>query len=213
MQNKFLKELGINNVVSIILIITVICFILQNFVEGFTNLFLVAKDDFINRPWTLLTSVFMHGSIFHIFFNMYVLFMFGGLLESKIGSKRFLLLYLISGIFASFISSLIYPAALGASGAIFGIMGTLIILMPNLKILLMFVIPMPLWIAGIVLILLDVFQIIPGIGHFAHLAGIAFGLIYGLYLKSKSKKFRRKFEKTTHLSEDEIQDFLRSGKI
>ncbi|MFW6220747.1 MAG: rhomboid family intramembrane serine protease, partial [Nanoarchaeota archaeon] len=154
MLNRFLRKLGINRIIPIIIVINIICFLLQNF-DGFTELFFVAKGDYFNRPWTLLTSIFLHGSLFHILINMYILYMFGGLLESKIGSKRFLSLYLTCGIFASFISSLIYPAALGASGAIFGVIGALIILMPNLKILLMFVIPMPLWVAGILLVILD----------------------------------------------------------
>jgi uncharacterized protein len=91
--------------------------------------------------WTILTSMFMHGSIFHIFANMFSLFFVGNFLEKIIGKKRFFWLYLISGILgslafvvASFFMGDIGIPAVGASGAIFGLLGMLAVLVPFAKI-------------------------------------------------------------------------------
>ena len=74
--------------------------------------------------WRLLTPMFLHGSIFHIGFNMYALFIFGPLLERHFGHKRFLALYLLSG-FAGNVISLMFTIqpSLGSSTAIFGLLG------------------------------------------------------------------------------------------
>jgi membrane associated rhomboid family serine protease len=78
------------------------------------------------QPWRMLTSVFLHGGIFHILFNMYALFIFGRLLEQMLGRWRFLALYLLAGFGGSVAVDLLAPsgqAVIGASGAIFGLMG------------------------------------------------------------------------------------------
>jgi membrane associated rhomboid family serine protease len=101
--------------------------------------------------WTLLTSVFVHANFFHLFFNMISLFFLGTLVERLIGRKRFLWSYLIFGIFAGlffallsglfgygFIGAKIFGdptiAGVGASGAIFGLVGILTILIPKSKV-------------------------------------------------------------------------------
>lgn len=204
------------SVIMPLVMANVVVFVLQMiFGEGFTNLFLVAKGDLFVRPWTMITSMFLHSpyGMTHIFFNMYALFIFGPLLESRIGPKRFLLLYFVAGIGASIISSFVYDAALGASGAVMGVIGTLIILMPNLRLLLFFVIPMPLWMAGLVFGIIDLFGIIPGVAGAAHLAGMITGLLFGLVFKQKGKKFSKKFKKATHMTSQEVEEFLRNGKI
>ena len=87
--------------------------------------------------WTFLTSMFMHGSFFHIFANMFSLFFVGGFLEKIIGKKRSFWVYLISGLVggaffvagAYLFGNLNIPAV-GASGAIFGLLGVLAVLVP-----------------------------------------------------------------------------------
>jgi len=69
---------------------------------------------------------------------MYALLIFGPLIESKIGSKRFIMIYFISGLLAGIGSTFFYAKALGASGAIMGILGVTIVMMPNLRVLLFF---------------------------------------------------------------------------
>jgi len=80
------------------------------------------------QEWRLLTSMFLHGGLFHIFFNMWCLWDLGSLCESLYGHTTFAAVYLVSGIGASLASVWWHPAvpSVGASGAIFGIVGALI---------------------------------------------------------------------------------------
>ena len=85
--------------------------------------------------WRLLTNIFLHGGLIHLVFNMYALIYIGGLLERKFGNHRFLLVYSITGIFAS-IASIMYNeniVSIGASGAIFGIYGLFLSLLISKK--------------------------------------------------------------------------------
>lgn len=70
----------------------------------------LAKDF---RPYQFITYMFMHGNLMHIFFNMYAVFMFGGILENVLGPKRFLNYYLITGLGAALIQLLVYHIQLG----------------------------------------------------------------------------------------------------
>jgi len=203
------------SVILPLVIITTIIFFLQIFVKGFAESFILAGEDVFSRPWILLTSIFLHGGVYHLLINMYALILFGGILEQKIGPKRLLLLYFLAGLVASFISSFFYARALGASGAIYGIIGGLIILMPQLPLLFLFFIPMPLWVAGIIYVLIDVFGVFfpSGTGNIAHLVGVGVGLMYGLYLKNQSIKFRKKFSSKKHLEADDVKEYLKSGRL
>ncbi len=151
--------------------------------------------------WTILLSMFVHANGFHIFANMISLLFLGSFLERIIGKKRFIFVYFISGITASIVFILfsliikneLNAYAVGASGAIFGLIGTVIILTPKLKVFI-FPIPVaiPIWIAGLIgLFGLWLISLIAGlpIGNTAHLGGFLAGIIYGLYLKIK---YRRK---------------------
>jgi len=87
--------------------------------------------------WTIITSMFMHGSLFHIFANMFSLFFIGNFLERIIGKKRFFWIYIISGIIGGLffvMASLFFgnldASAVGASGALFGLLGVLAVLVP-----------------------------------------------------------------------------------
>ena len=80
--------------------------------------------------WRLLTSAFLHGSILHLVFNMYVLFAFGPTLERILGRWRFIVLFLLSavgGSVASYVFSDVRTLSVGASGAIFGLMAALVV--------------------------------------------------------------------------------------
>ncbi|MEM4152651.1 MAG: rhomboid family intramembrane serine protease [Candidatus Pacearchaeota archaeon] len=152
------------------------------------------------KLWTIFTSMFMHANLMHLFVNMMSLFFLGSFLERLIGSKRFLFIYIVSGIVASlafvffalvFKSDLNVPAV-GASGAIFGVGGILAVLTPRLPVFILFIpIAMPMWF-GIVLMLavMWIVSAIVGlpIGNTAHLGGFVAGLIYGFYLRIKYKR-------------------------
>jgi len=159
--------------------------------------------------WTIFTSVFAHLIFLHLFVNMISLYFIGNFVEKLIGRKRYLWFFLIAGIVGSLFyvifawfgtlipnGELIFGGvnvpALGASGALFGLGGFLSILLPRLKVLLMFFIPMPLWIAMVFLMfgfwIASIFGGLP-IGNTAHLGGLVVGIIYGLYIR---KKYARK---------------------
>jgi membrane associated rhomboid family serine protease len=89
------------------------------------------------EPWRMITSVFVHstGFIFHVLLNMYTLWIFGQILERMLGRGRFLALYLLSGVAGSlgvlFLASPFTPVV-GASGAIFGLMGAFLVIQRKL---------------------------------------------------------------------------------
>ncbi|HTY44197.1 MAG TPA: rhomboid family intramembrane serine protease [Patescibacteria group bacterium] len=167
-----------------------------------------------NYLWTFLTSMFMHASFLHIFANMLSLLFVGSLIERILGKKRYLFFYIAAGLFAGifFVIASFFLAnyfnlpgdfntyAVGASGAIFGLVGLLMLLTPNLPVY-MFFIPIPIkmkYAAPVMLIILWIISITAnvGIGNTAHLGGLIFGLIYGVYLRRRYKnktKYLRKY--------------------
>jgi membrane associated rhomboid family serine protease len=132
-----------------LIILNVLCFILFYIASFFydekiltTNLALVPSLILSGQSlWTLITSMFLHAGFFHLFANMFSLFFIGSFLENLIGKKRFIWVYIISGIvggiffvFASLIFGNLSAPAVGASGAIFGLLGILAVLVPYSKI-------------------------------------------------------------------------------
>lgn len=161
--------------------------------------------------WTWITSVFSHapGRLDHIFINGLVLFFFGTVLERRIGSRRFLSLFIVGGLVAGLAQSLatmyfappsLWTGALGASGAIMAILGTLTILNPNLRVYLWFFIPMPLWFLTIAFAAYDLFFATTGgagaggVARVAHLSGLALGLAYGWKLKQEGVSVRDRLD-------------------
>jgi rhomboid-like protein len=156
--------------------------------------FLVSWDGlFSGRYWTLLTSVFSHIAFLHFLMNMLVLRSFGPIMEMTLGTKRFLGFYLLAGIFSSFchcaVSTFLLHQpelpALGASGALSGLVILFSLLYPKEKILIFGVIPVPALFGGLFLVGLDLWGLsaqaggggLP-IGHGAHLGGALAGLLY-----------------------------------
>lgn len=140
--------------------------------------------------FTLLTSMFMHGGWMHLLGNMLYLFIFGDNLENRLGRKRYLLFYLLTGIVAglSHVFSTYFTHAnsaipcLGASGAISGILGGYIMLFPKLKVKTLFfymIINIPAYIA---LGLWIAFQIVSGLGIFGGEGGVAYAAHVGGFL-------------------------------
>ena len=209
---KFEIRSAVLPLIALNVIIFILEFVLGN---GFTSSLILASRDVYSRPWTLVTHLFLHASPYHLLFNIWVLFLFGTLLEQKIGAKRLIVFYLLSGIIAGYISSFFYTNSLGASGAIMGVIGVSVILMPDLPLLFFYVIPTPLWIAGIIYMAFDVFGIFfpSGVGNIAHLVGMGLGLLYGLSLKKEKKKFTNKFSSKKHLDSFDADEYLKSGRI
>jgi len=140
---------------------------------------------------TLLTSIFMHGSIAHIFGNMLFLFIFGDNIENRIGHLRYLIFYLVCGFIASFAHILStymfnidpYMPSLGASGAISGVLGGYILLFPRNRVTVLlfnFLTDVP---AVFALGLWFVFQLVSGLGMLGgDLGGVAYGAHIGGFI-------------------------------
>jgi uncharacterized protein len=210
--NNFFKRFTITNW---LIFVNVIVFVVLNifYVLNQNSIaYFALQPNFILQGkylWTFFTSMFSHFAFWHLFANMVTLMFLGGFVEKIIGKKRYIWFYLISGIIASvFFIFLSYffgntelgerifgsPAifALGASGAIFGLAGLITMLLPKLKVLVFFIIPMPMWAAMVFFLgvfwVLSAFYGLP-IGNSAHFGGFICGLVYGGYLR---KKYRRK---------------------
>jgi membrane associated rhomboid family serine protease len=152
------------------------------------------------RPWQLITYAFLHGSLAHIFFNMFALFMFGRALELYWGARRLVMFYLVCVLTAALTQLLAQRGAgvneevIGASGGIFGILLAFAWYFPRQRIILLFPpIPMPAWLFVTLYGLLELFFGVTGteagVAHFAHLGGMAGGAACILYWR-----LRRRFD-------------------
>lgn len=150
--------------------------------------------------WQLITYQFMHGGFAHIFFNMFILWMFGMEIENILGSKKFLYYYLICGISAGLAQLFIAPLfsipaiTIGASGAIFGVMIAFGMFFPDRYIFLYFLIPIKAkYLIGF-LFVLEIFWIGDAgsnVAHLAHLGGAVAGFIFILLDKNIDVPLKR----------------------
>lgn len=138
----------------------------------------------LTRPWTIVTYMFLHGSLSHILFNMLGLFFFGSRVEQRLGERRFITLYLISGIFGALASLVFTPrtAVIGASAGVFGVMLAFAWFWPRERIYIWGVIPVE---ARLLVVITTVLAIYSGFGgrggntaHFAHLGGYVGAWLY-----------------------------------
>jgi membrane associated rhomboid family serine protease len=168
---------------------------------GLTNILaLYSYNSEYFRPYQLVTHMFAHSPsmFFHILFNMYALWMFGSVLERVWGPKRFLIFYMVCGLAAGVAQMLLVKdgAAVGASGAIMGLLAAFAYLFPNTK---FFILPFPFPIKAkymvAILAAIDLFGgFHPGnadnVAHFAHLGGMVMGFIIVLiWNKTNTKTF------------------------
>ena len=204
--------------VTILIIINVVVFILA-LLGGFFkpemfSYLAFSPFDFLQgkNVWTLITAMFMHGGIFHLLVNMLTLASMGGLLERMIGTKRFLITYFAAGLFGSLFMAILYMlssdprvilltifnlapnaqsiAAVGASGAIFGVIGMVIMLRPKTPVYVMFIpvaIPLVYAVVGM-FVLLGLF---PMVANSAHLGGLLVGLFFGWFWYKRNARMRR----------------------
>jgi len=169
-------------------LICIIIFIIQYSFPQFTDMFVLNQQSYI-QIWRFVSAIFLHGSIMHLAYNMFALILFGLILEKFIGSRKFLLVFLLTGILANLISVNFYESALGASGAVFGVIGALTIIRPGMTVW-AFSMPMPLFLAAILWAAGDLMGIFmpSNIANLAHLSGLGLGLILGLYFRFKRKQ-------------------------
>ena len=189
----------------------VVIFILQLIFPKITSLFALNSSYVFSRPWTIITSIFLHGSFAHLLLNGFALALFGSILEEIIGTKKFISTFFLSGIIAGITAAPFYNSALGASGAIYGILGILTVLRPGMTVWVSYL-PLPMWAAAIFWALQDIFgTFIPSnIANFAHLGGLAAGLLIGFFLrKEKSPLTIKRKKDQLMLTKEELDEWER----
>ncbi|TES94615.1 MAG: rhomboid family intramembrane serine protease [Promethearchaeota archaeon] len=131
--------------------------------------------------WRLVTSMFLHGDLLHLFSNMFSLLIFGSYIELSFSKFKFVLIYFISGFLGSLFTVFLLPLntiSLGASGAIFGLIGAVLsMLILDRK--------NPLIILGLIYVFYFVITSFrPGVNYFAHIFGLLGGFVTGYFLRS-----------------------------
>ncbi|HET6801299.1 MAG: rhomboid family intramembrane serine protease [Betaproteobacteria bacterium] len=137
-------------------------------------------------PWQLVTYAFLHGSLLHLAFNMFALYMFGGAIERVFGTRRYLAFYFTSVVSAAItqlivamFATSVYPT-IGASGGVFGLLLAYGMYFPNNRIMLLIPpIPLPARVFVVLYAVLELFLGVTGsqegVAHFAHLGGMIGG--------------------------------------
>jgi membrane associated rhomboid family serine protease len=152
------------------------------------------------RPWTVITYMFLHGSLTHILFNMLGLYFFGPRVEMRLGSSRFVTLYFISGVGGAIGSLLFAPTSpiIGASAAVYGVMLAFASFWPREKVFIWGVLPVEIRVLVVIATVISLYSGLSGAGggvaHFAHLGGFVGAAAYLWFLRSNqsAKKFRAK---------------------
>lgn len=202
----------LTDVVKNLIIINVLVFFGLSFLpQGMLPDFrLFSPESQFFRPYQLITHMFMHANIAHLFFNMFGLYIFGPMVEHYIGSKKFFLLYISAGVIALLfhlgisyieISDLtgyaraykVNTPMLGASGAVYGIMAGFATLFPNLRLQLLFPpIPIRAKYMALAYVGLDLYQGLAssntGVAHFAHIGGAVLGFLLIRYWRKTGFK-------------------------
>ena len=146
--------------------------------------------------WQLVTYGFLHGSLTHLFFNMFALYMFGSEIERVLGTQRYLTYYITSVVGAAVLHLLVSQLlggplvpTLGASGGVFGLLLAFGMFFPQRRILLLIPpIPMKAWVFvtlyGLLELAMGVFGTQQGVAHFAHLGGMLGGFLLLSYWRA-----------------------------
>lgn len=197
---KFITE---PKITLTLIILNIIIYIVSLFLsENTFKLFISYPSDLLSaRAYTLITSGFLHANLAHLLGNMLALFIFGRIVERRLGSGKTLGIYfgalLISGIFTSVIDLIRGQniGGLGASGAIMGLVSAAILLDP-FYITYELILPLPVMFVGWITIYFDIAGILnpvnDGIGHFAHMGGfISVALLLFFLEKNQQNKMKK----------------------
>ncbi len=197
-RDLMMRLILINVIVFVFaLVVNVFCLLLQlpNPVEYIIREFLMLPSNLKTlayTPWSIITYMFLHSGIFHILFNMLVLYWFGNIYQEYLGKQKFIYTYFLSGIFGGlfyvlcynifpyFSSSVESSKALGASAAVMGIVFATATLLPNFTIVLAIFGPIRLKYIAFFYLLIDLVGISSSNagGHLAHIGGALFGFLF-----------------------------------
>lgn len=184
------------------------------------NLHGISDWPFNFQIWQLITYQFMHGGFWHIFFNMFILWMFGASIEEIFGSKKFLIFYLLAGISAGLFQLFITPilgaslaVTIGASGSIFGVLIAYAMFFPDNLIFLYFLIPVKAkYLIGF-LVVIEFFAVDSAssdVAHLAHLGGAFFAFLYIMFDKSSHVSLKGVFKKSYFFKSSSNKDFFKN---
>ena len=154
-------------------------------------------------PWQLVTYAFLHGSMLHLLFNMFALYMFGTAIEQVFGSRRYLIYYAVCVVSAALAQLLVakltggfYPTV-GASGGVFGLLLAYGLYFPNNRVMLLFPpIPLPARVFVLIYAALELVMGVTGaqsgVAHFAHLGGMVGAFLMIQWRRGKPPFFPRR---------------------
>jgi len=175
-------------------VVMMLVFVLQNIF----NLDSLALDSskVLQQPWTLVTYIFLHGNVNHIASNLFSLVLFGLILEKIVDYRNFLITFFLTGIASGVASVFFYPSVIGASGAIFGIIGLLVVIRPKMVVP-AFGIPIPMAAAAALWVMFDLGGIFypSSVANIGHIGGLLAGIVIGFWLRPKYKVVDAKKEK------------------
>jgi len=180
------------NVLWFLIALNVVIFIITLIRPEETIYFLGLTPALLSQqPWTIISSMFVHGSIFHILFNMIALYFMGSFLIRAAGERSFLAVFFLGGLAGNILFVLLanpFSTGVGASGGIFALAGALAVMVPRVPVLIFPIpIPMPLWIAVIILVFISF--LFSGIAWQAHIGGLLLGLIAGLIFRRRRRVY------------------------
>lgn len=198
-----IQEVMPDHATDLVLATILIVFLLQVTVPGFMETFALFPDTVFERPWTLFTSIFLHGGLLHLMINAIVLWSFGRHLERIIGTKRFLEVLVVSGVassagFAATATLFDIGPAVGISGGIYGLVAVLAAIRPRLRVLAFFIVPLKIRHAVILFAALDAANLVATatgapllpLASAGHLSGLLAGLYYGYRWKERFRERR-----------------------
>ena len=191
--------------VTRLIIANVVIYFVSSAAPGSTSGLVLVPAFILVRPWTIITYMFLHGSSWHLLFNMLGLFFFGPRVELELGGRNFLWLYFLSGIMGAVLSFVFTPFSpiIGASGAVFGVFLGFAYYWPREMIFVWGIFPIEARWLVVIMTALSLFGGFggseSGIAHFAHLGGFLGGFLFikGLERTSRGAKFRRKLQAAT----------------
>ena len=179
--------------VEYLIITNLILYIAVSINDNLIQLFGFQPDAFLDKPWTIITSLFIHApfpSIGHILGNMITLYFFGNFLVGLVRERAFLLVYFLGGIIGNVLYAFVLSPGvpvIGASGAIFAVGGALAVLRPRWTVYVFpLPVPIPLWVAVIGGFVLTYFAY--QVAWQAHLGGLVFGLVMGYVFRQRERR-------------------------
>ncbi len=180
-----------------ILAINIVVFLLTSFSQSTFDLLALTPTIAVQEGmfWQFFTFMFVHANFAHIFFNMFSLLMFGPTIEERMGTKNYLIFYLLcglgSGVFHILITGLGIIPLVGASGAIFGVVTAYGLFFPR-HVIYVYFIPMPAIVAIGLFAMIELFSGISGVqsgvANFGHLGGMIVGFILVKFFGFGKKK-------------------------